>query len=348
MFILYEEDHLYHRKVVDKFAEYMQHHCYCDVMHVQLHDATSWVHQDFQNADYVLIVNSKLAYAIYHRLITKNQEEQETMLLGDIKIPEINCILLRCLQESHNGKTVMVYFDYTSEGLVIPDICPGYNYKLMKHFTDLLMHIQKLKRTDNLTQYDLPLDGKYYLKPIGKDLQRAIEETVSYERENPDWFAQKYGYLRSFSNASDESGYDSGLPQEPVFVDPVTAQLQSYLHATTQDAITVTPSMIADQDWPAFLAHNPCHNPPDDQHKHIQPRPIHDMELLPPTTNSGEQFEFIPPDDISDFETMSKTLSDQMMSINARNIGDSKKEYDWQQDLALLRIQNGEIPFIDS
>ena len=265
-----------------------------------------------------------------------------TLLSGDINIPEINC-----LQQSDTGKTVKVYFDYTSEGLVIPDICPGYNYKLMQHFTDLSMHIHKLKRTVNLT-HDLPLDGNYYLKPIGKDLQRAIEGATTYKRENQGWFTQKYGYLRSFSNASDESGYDSGLPQEPVFLDPVTAQLQSYLDATSQDAIIVTPSMIADQDWPAFLAHNPCHNLPDDQHKHIQPRPIHDMEMLPPTANSGEQFEFIPPDDISDFETMSKTLSDQMMSINARNIGDSKKEYDWQQDLALLRVQNGEIPFIDS
>ena len=206
------------------------------------------------------------------------------------------------------------------------------------------MHIHKLKRTDNLTQYGLPLEGKYYLKPIGKDLQRAIEETVSYERKNPDWFAQKYGYLRSFSNASDESGYDSVLPQELVFVDPVTAQLQSYLYATSQDAITVTPSMIADQDLPAYQAHKAGNNSSDDKHNHNQ-RPIRETT---PTPDSGEQFYFIPPDNTSDFETISKTLSEQMMSINARNIGDSKKEYDWQQDLALLRVQTGEIPFIDS
>ena len=266
---------------------------------------------------------------------------------GHLQIPAINCILERFLQEPHYDKTVMVYFDYTSEGLVIPDICPGYNYKLMKHFTDLLMHIHKLKRTDNLTQYDLPLDGKYYLKPIGKDLQRAIEETVSYERENPDWFAQKYGYLRSFSNASDESGFDSGLPQEPIFVDQITATLQSYLDATSQDAITVTPPIIIGEDQRPYLQLAPRSFQRDAHHydSYNQTRPIHES---PTTADSGGHFDFIPPDDMSEFETASKTQSEQMMSINARNLGYDNKAYDWQQDLNLLRVQSGEIPLDDS
>lgn len=345
LFILYEEDHPYHRKVVDKFAMLLQKHCSCDVMHAQLRLDTTWVHQESQNADYVLIVNSKLAYAIYQRLITKNRGMPERTPSGNVQIPAINCILERFLQEPHYDKTVMVYFDYTSEGLVIPDICPGYNYKLMKHFTDFLMHIHKLKRTDNLVQYDLPLDGKYYLNPVGKDLQRAIEEAVSYERENPDWFAQKYGYLRSFSNASDESGFDSGLPQEPIFLDPITANLQSYLDATSQDAITVTPPIITTKDSRQDLHLAPQSFQRDAYQSFDRTRPIHET---PTTADSGGQFDFIPPDDTSEFETASKTQSEQMMSINARNVGYDNKAYDWQQDLNLLRVHNGEIPFDDS
>ena len=345
LFILYEEDHPYHRKVVDKFALYLQHHCHCDVMHAQLRLDTTWVHQEIQNADYVLIINSKLAYAIYQGLITKNRGEPEQSPSGNLKIPGINCILQRFLQEPHYDKTVMVYFDYTSEELVIPDICPGYNYKLMKHFTDLLLHIHKVKRTDNLAQYDLPLDGKYYLKPIGKDLQTAIREAASYERENQEWFAQKYGYLRSFSNASDESGFDSGLPQEPIFLDPVTAQLQSYIDATSQDVITVMPPITTGQVGRTYLALSPQSFQERVYDGYNQTRPQHDT---PTTADSGGQFDFIPPDDMSEFETASKTQSEQMMSINARNTRHDNKAYDWQQDLTLLRVQSGEISLEDS
>ena len=314
-------------------------------MQAQLRLDTTWVHQESQNADYVIIVNSKLAYAIYQSLIRRNRGLPERTPSGNVQIPAINCILERFLQEPHYDKTVMVYFDYTNEGLVIPDICPGYNYKLMKHFADLLMHIHKLKRTDNLAQYDLPLDGQYFLQPIGKDLRDAIKEAMSYERENPDWFAQKYGYLRSFSNASDESGFDSGLPQEPIFIDPVTKNLQSYLDATSQDAITVTPPIIAGEDERPYLQLAPQSFQREARQTYSLIRPVHET---PTTGDSGVEFDFIPPDDVSGFEVASKSLSEQMLSINARNAGYDNKAYDWQHDLALLRVQSGEISYDDS
>ena len=434
VFVLYEEDHRYHRLVVDKFAAFLQLHCQCDVMHALLRDDTIWVHQEYENADFVLIVQSKLAYEFYHRLYTKTHNEWEVTLSGDTKTPGINSILLRCLNESQNGKIVKVYFDYTNEGLVIPLLCSGFNYKMMMHFTDLLMHIHNLKRTDNLAQYDLPLDGQYFLKPAGKDLEIALRKAIIFERENSEWFTQKEGYNRLLSNMSDDSGYASGLPDEAMLPDSNTlqpqsylksskphgaisiaelsttsAQLRRYLNTFSKDVITVTPSMIADHDWPRYPEHSPFTINQDNHVSHSQRGAIHDrrtksadseeqFDFIPPDnasesetasktlieqmtsinarytrspgTNQGdyehhsqrpaigdrptkadefqEQFDCIPPDDKSEFETASKTLSEQMMSINARYIDGSKRNNTRQQELDLLREQSGEIPYIDS
>ena len=310
-------------------------------MCAQLQLDTTWVHQEIQQADYVVIVNSKVAHSIYRSLLIKNRGQTEHSPSGSVKSPGINCILQRFLQEPHYDKTVMVYFDYTSEDHIIPDICPGYNYKLMKHFTDFLLHVHQLKRTDKLSHYELPLDGQYDLKPVGKELKTAIRMATDYEREHPHWFSQNFAYLRSFSNTSEESGFDSGLPQEPGFLDPITEQLHGYIDATSQDAITIPPPTANHRELYLALS-------PNNFHPHIYDK-CNPGSMSPeaPTTADSGQFDFIPPDDLSEFDTTSKTQSEQMMSINARNCGYDNKAYDWKQDLVLLRVQSGEIPFSD-
>ena len=337
--MLFEEDHQFHRKVVDSFTSYLQNYCHCDVMCAQLQRDDTWVHQEIQQADYVVIVNSVLAHGIYRTLLKK----KERTASGNYKTPGINCILQRFLQEPHYDKTVMVYFDYTNEDHIIPDICPGYNYQLMKHFTDFLLHIHKLKRTDNLSQYDLPLDGQYDMKPVGKELKLAIRLALEFERENSRWFSQNFAYLRSFSNTSDESGFDSGLPAEPTVLDPIAERLQDYMDATSQDAITITPAMGNLRGTPLSLSPHSFQPGSYNSSNHIG---IAQAQETPTTGDSG-QFEFIPPDDFSEFDVMSKTLSEQMMSINEHSCGHDNKAYDGRQDLVLLREYSGDIPFDD-
>lgn len=365
LFVLYEEDHPHHKKVVDNFMRYLTDYCNCTVMSGQLHLDTTWVHEETQDADYVIIVNSELAYGVYKSLLGKIQGQTENTSSGNLQVPGINCIMQRFLQEPRYDKIVMVYFDYTDEKYIIPDICPGYHYRLMKNFTDFLLHIHKLKRTDNLTRYDLPLDGKYYLKPAGKDLQTEIKKAAAYQRQNPNWFIQTYGYMRSFSNASDESGIDSGLPPEPIFLDPVSRHLQEHFDSDSQDAITVTPPVFIEYGGKTYRTLSPHSFQPHIYNSNKQAKTARESSPTtefggagnyitsaetPVTADSGGQFDFIPPDDQSEFETASKSQSEQMMSINARNFGAEFAEYDnkaynWKQDLTLLRVQSGEIPY---
>ena len=339
-------------------------YCNCDVMPGQLQLDTTWVHEETQDADYVIIVNSELAFAVYKSLLGKTQGQTESTSSGNLKVPGINCILQRFLQEPRSDKVVMVYFDYTDEKYIIPDICPGYRYKLMENFTKFLLHLHKLKWTDNLTRYDLPHDEKYFLKPAWKDLQAEIEHAATYQRQHPNWFVQTYGYLRSFSNASDESGIDSGLPAEPIFLDPVSKHLQKYIDSDSQDVITVTPPVYMEYGGKTYLTLSPYSFQPHINNSCNQAKTAggasptaafrgdgnySTLAEAPTTADSGGQFDFFPPDDQSEFETASKSQSEQMMSINARNFGAEyaeydNKAYDWKQDLNLLRVQSGEIP----
>lgn len=326
-----------------------------------LHLDTTWVHQDIQDADKVIIVNSKLAYDLYKSLLSKNQEYTENRRYtenGSSRngiVPRINCILQKFLQQPSYDKIVMVYFDYTNENYIIPEICSGYNYKLMKNFTELLLYIHKLKRTDNLAQYDLPLDGKYHLKPIGKDLQNVIRNAAAYERENPDGFIDMYPDLRSSLSASDESGFGSGLQQEPVPYYFVSSNFQNRKYSVSQD-VTLTPPVLTEYRTttnPGTCVYNSvARKYHDNQFAFIYGGQKNYIACASNETPiaAGLGIDFVPPDDESEFETASVSQSEQMVEINARysEAEDDKKVYDRKQDLTFLYTQSGDIPFSDS
>ena len=343
LFVLYEEDHFLHRKVVDNFTLYLQNYCYCHVMSGYLHLDTTWLHQDIQDADYVIIVNSKLAYGFYKSLLSKNLGHMENQgctengCSGNAIVPGINCILQKFLQQPSYDKIVMVYFDYTIANYIIPEICSGYNYKLMKNFTELLMYIHKLKRTDNLAQYDLPLDGKYFLKPAGRDLQNIIRKAAAYERENSNGFSYAYPNLRSISSASDESGFDSGFQHEPISHHFVSSHFQSHMDSDSQDAIPLTSPVLTEYR----KSTNPRPYVCNSQARKCQGKfafeyggQRNNIAYINETTTAadcGVEFDFVPPDDDDgEFETASMSQSEQMMQINTRYSGaeNDNKEYE--------------------
>lgn len=342
VFVLYEEDHEFHKIVVDKFATYLQQHCQCDVMYVEWQLDSPWVHQELEAAKYVVIVNSEGAYKSY----MSKASEKNSPSLTNRRMSSINSIRNKFLHEERYDRYVMVYFDHTDEKFIIPDISPGYKYKLPKHFTDFLLHIHQLKRTDNLAQYDLPLDGNHCSRPIGQDFLESIKKAQQFQLEHPNWAYKKYGLDTVYSHVSDDSKFDSGLPED--FGSPLSTpevgtyanqQLLQRLLEDGHSVVTVNPSDVGfiECDNPiTSISHSSevfvpreCKSRPKLSPESFCQNPEIKQNSYPPTPpTSGtveSEFAFIPPDDLDeDFDVKSKSQSEQMQSIVDRYLFHSR------------------------
>ncbi|KAL4224935.1 hypothetical protein ACF0H5_015631 [Mactra antiquata] len=400
--LLYEEDHGFHRQVVQHFAMYLQQHCHCAVMCVEWQLDAPWVHEDIEQADYIVIVNSEGAYQSY---IAQYGLRGSRDLKGSPKVSKqmsnINSIRNKFFLDERYDNVVMVYFEYTDEQFVIPDICPGYKYKLLKHFTDFLLHIHKLRRTDNLSLYDLPLDGSFNKKPVGQLLLEAMNKATQYQHDNPNWIKKKMAYNRMTSHTSEESQFDSGLPEDWNRIPSVENSLSFYQSSPDQKELlrmldgnsicTVNPADIGvsippELDTLSTVSENvPSISVPKARPKlsphcfNMDPDLYYQNTPTPPTCGTVESdFGFFPPDDFDDnFDAVSKTVSEQMKSIVDRyqacthgkpfdpklpvtsqeetvpqdgelphhiNVNPTEN-YDRNNDLYLLRVQSGEVPF---
>lgn len=401
--LLYEEDHEYHRQVVQHFASFLQQHCQCAAMCVEWQLDAPWVHEDIEQADYVVIVNSEGAYQSY-----MTQYDHKNNVNGQFKTSQvskqmsnINSIRNKFLRDERYDNVVMVYFEYTDEQFVLPDICPGYRYKLLKHFTDFLLHIHKLRRTHNLSLYDLPFDGSFSKKPIGQQLLESMSKAAQYQTDNPNWAKKKLAYNRMYSHTSDESQFDSGLPEDWLRVPSVDNLSPSFQSNPNQRELlrildgksvcTVDPSDIGfSVQTDGYGLNSISENVPQAGVTKPRPKlsphsfdgnqnsPYFQNTPSPPTCSTVESdFGFFPPDDFDEnFDTVSKTISEQMKSIvdryHAFNHDENDKKTDVDQyqnvtsaggapepekadtiekddrinDLYLLKVQSGEIPFI--
>ena len=322
IFLLYEEDHDYHRNVVDKFASYLSHHCQFDVELAELQQDAPWVHQDLAQADYVVIVNSEAAYKAY---MSSNSPQSSPKINSS---SSINCIRNKFTKEERYDHIIMVYFSYTDEKYILPDICTGYKYKLMKHFTDFLLHAHQIRRTDNLSEYDLPFDGNHRLRPLGQQLLESIEQATRYEAENPKCYMPSHWMLRGISNTSDRSHYPSGdsgciddfSPRPSPEIDPRYPWSDSNVSQQI-DGVTVTESeQKINVSHPAVIQKSVSKQRPPlilspvsfvRQNGHVGP------EIFTPPTDSPDEckLEFFPPDESSEYDAFSQTQSKQLEDI---------------------------------
>ena len=305
-----------------------------------------WVHQDLQKADFIIIVNSEGAYKSYMSEYEKrNHLDSNLPSTGSSNLSSINSIRNKFLHEEHYDNIVMVYFEYTSEKYIMPDICPGFKYKLMKHFTDFLLHVHNLHRAENLSRFDLPLDGNHKKRPIGLLLVESIAEAVKFERDNPNWALKHFD--RMYSHTSDESRHDSGLQADfspdhtPEYEKPESwpstnqAQLLKYLQGG--ETLTIYPSENEIQPSNAYsnltvpgTKSRPYLNiDPNKNNLSKQTSPhmksqsdshIHAPQVSHTTdqTYDNSPDDFLPPDDFEDFDVVSNTVSEQMQNIVER------------------------------
>ena len=398
LFMLYEDENEHHHKVVHTFARYLSGYCQCDVMVAEMDLDKPWVHQDLSKANYAIVVNSEGAYKAYASKFGSNGSSGGVGVVNSERSPNaspklggINSLRRTFLSEERYDKIVMVYFEYTDEQFIIPDICPGYKYKLMKNFTDFLLHIHKLDRTDNLAQYDIPFEGDLHRQPIGQQLRAAITEATKYEQTKK----SKPPKVVLDRFPSDDSRYDSGLPpdlgtpgQTPVIEGewPLGSQdkLLAALKLHPGDAITISPSLLGiDPDidgqscteiQPQFQSQTYTKLPYTDYETPFSPE-IHQTSpqmytklsfgptkprpmLNIPSAKGHGHFQsnqsspdsghldsipdFLPPDDIDNFETASKTQSEQMQIFNQKYYDLDESDEDRDLDTSMNDLDRPE------
>ncbi|XP_052271820.1 interleukin-17 receptor D-like isoform X3 [Dreissena polymorpha] len=314
LFLLYEDENEHHRRVVTTFGTYLVTYCQCDVMMAEFTLDAPWVHQDLERADYTIVVNSEGAF-------------RANMSPSSKRMSSINSLRNKFKHEERYDKIVMVYFEYTDEQFIIPDICPGFKYKLMKHFSDFLLHVHKIHRADkDLVQYDLPLDGNLQHRPIGHQLAEAIAQAIQYE-QNKSKRAKLTGLdLLSWDRQnSNDSRFDSGLQSdigsaEALSINgnelwPFRPSLLAMIQGQS-DTITITPSdvgILYDNNCslgkPSVAKNRPHLNMPMNPDQ--SPPPMYDRLESHDSGQAG--YEFIAPDDFDESDVLSKTLSNQML-----------------------------------
>ncbi|XP_052271490.1 uncharacterized protein LOC127872198 [Dreissena polymorpha] len=327
LFLLYEDENEHHRRVVTTFGTYLQTYCQCDVMMAEFTLDAPWVHQDLERADYTVVINSEGAF-------------RANMSPSSKPMSSINSLRNKFKHEEKYDKIVMVYFEYTDEQFIIPDICPGFKYKLMKHFSDFLLHVHKIYRADkDLVQYDLPLDGNLQHRPIGHQLAEAIAQVIQYEQNKPKRAMLTGSNLLSWNRQnSDDSRYDSGLQSDigspGVFsineneLWPLRPNLLAMMQGES-DTITITPSDVGIL-YDINCSQDAFNNEPSDVNNDCgnfsvsKKRPHFYMAMDPgkypskfvnqDSVDSGKgDFEFIAPEDFDESDVLSKTLSNQML-----------------------------------
>ncbi|KAK3576676.1 hypothetical protein CHS0354_004964 [Potamilus streckersoni] len=351
--ILYAEDHECHEKVVESLVTYLQSDCSCDVMYAQWsmdvirhNGPLFWMQQSLNSADCVIIINSEAAY----KIVEADKERKEfkpvkSSPLSNLFLPGIKLVMSKFIQDHQYNKFIMVRFDYTSENYVLKEICPGLCYCLTKHFTEFLCHIHGLTQNHDFTLFDLPLETNHLERDKGLKLCDAVKKAQKYENQHPKWFSEKFLSPRSSSMYSDDQTHDSGVgdisphnltPQHSLEDSSLEMQIsQQHLSDIDQFHIpnnnsTMEIFTIHPEDVDIF---------PTENYEYQNQRPQNGCGHLKNHKQCPDPSEFIPPSEIGDDDRMSRTISEQIQSINNRYMDQKIMDY----DNYLLQVQMGDI-----
>ncbi|KAL3852254.1 hypothetical protein ACJMK2_015921 [Sinanodonta woodiana] len=352
--ILYTEDHECHEKAVESLVSYLQSDCSCDVMYAQWnmdvirHNGPRfWLQQSLNSADCVIIVNSEAAYKIVEAdKDRKTFQPVKFSPLSNLFLPGIKLVMSKFIQDHQYNKFIMVRFDYTSENYVLKDICPGLCYCLMKHFTEFLCHIHGLTQNHDFALFDLPLETNHLERGKGLKLCDAVKKAQKFETQHPKWFSEKFLNPRTDSTYSDDQTHDSGVvgdmsphnmsPQYSLDDSSLNMQIsQQYFNDTDQIHIPENRSSME-----IFTIHPEDVNIfPTEPYEYQNQRPQNGCRHVQSPKQCLDPSEFIPPSEIADDDIMSRTISEQIQSINNRYMDQKIMDY----DNYLLQVQMGNI-----
>ncbi|XP_071081743.1 interleukin cytokine receptor-related protein 1-like isoform X2 [Haliotis cracherodii] len=223
VYLLYAEDHKDHMNVITSFAFYLKDQCFCDVFYLpwfkgafQSMGTYQWIMSHIDEADYVIVISSEAAFKLLDARNTNTSlRTEDEGPEGDVFSPAITHVRTKSREPDFYKKTILAYFDYTSEDFVLKEVSPGVYYKLPKHFKGLLCHIHEVDVFD-LTHRQPNIDAMENLQATrsGQSFQEAMTKARHFQKSDPLWFDKRF-YRQDSAYESDPDGHFDSVSLTP-------------------------------------------------------------------------------------------------------------------------------------
>lgn len=203
--VLNAEDHSHHVKTVDAFVRFLDHHSCCHVLyapwclHEYLENKRRWLAQALQRTDFVILVNSELAY---HQIKANSNsngpswsrtQASLTYDLFALSIAEI-AKQSKQLESTHDStstfKTFLVNFNYTPKDFHIYEHFTGLDWEIptLEIPSDVNKLLSKLRKNENDTKgrrcWDKHDASLLWSSTDGKELIQCINTCEYFEKQH--------------------------------------------------------------------------------------------------------------------------------------------------------------------
>ncbi|XP_067659813.1 uncharacterized protein [Haliotis asinina] len=183
--ILNTEDHHYHTKVVSEFALFLHNSCGCSVSYLpwekgklQDEDAAAWVLNRMDESDFIIVINSRIAFETY-KARSRDTTEQSVFSTA------MSHIHAQKSDDAYFQRFLFIHFSYTEEHFFIKDINPAVEYQMPEQLPRLLNHIHGMQGGEDENNVRASLENMF------DKLQELITKSKKYEKTNPQWFASE-------------------------------------------------------------------------------------------------------------------------------------------------------------
>ncbi|XP_067649299.1 uncharacterized protein [Haliotis asinina] len=197
VYLLYAEDHKDHINVITNLAIYLKDHCNCQVFFlpwfrgtIQTTGVYQWIMTHIDLSDYVIIISSEAAYNLFDtRSTSTTYRAEDEGPEGDTFSPAMTHVMAKSAEHDFFKKTILVYFEYTNEDFVLKEVSPGVQYKLPKHFKELMWHIHEVN-----TMTRRKVEGMDNLQATtgGRNVLEAVTKAKHFQTSDPDWFSKRF------------------------------------------------------------------------------------------------------------------------------------------------------------
>lgn len=197
VYLLHAEDHKEHINVITNLAIYLKDHCNCKVFFlpwyrgaVQTTGVYQWIITHIDQADYVIVISSEAAFNLFDSRSTNiSYRAEDEGPEGDSFSPAMTHVMAKSSEPGFFKKTILVYFEYTKEDFVLKEISPGVQYKLPKHFREMVCHIHGInaengKQINGMDNLQATTGGRNFLETVTK--------AKHFEKSDPGWFEKRF------------------------------------------------------------------------------------------------------------------------------------------------------------
>ena len=218
MFILYSEDHEYHKEAVRMFATFLQEFCHCQVRldmwcTTEIGYKRDWLISEIMNADKVLMIFSEGTLATWKAAVMKTPAADINMSgeFGDMFLPGYRYALkeIEGNLDLLSSKYVVALFEYSKKDHILPDVGNG-TYQIPQNLEKLFFRLYDIPKyspkSSRRAQGCHPDDLQGSRE--GLDLYTAIKQMSNFVKANPDWYDSPN---RLSSAVLPDEGYSSNL-----------------------------------------------------------------------------------------------------------------------------------------